>query len=401
MKQNEERCRLINEAQGLMDAVEAEKRSLTAEEHERLDKIFEDVDAFDKRAKAEQAAARVSELSKSLDEPVGRIATAARSAHSVSRSDEEYRAAFKAYLRTGQPQAELRTLSSGTTGGATGGYIVPETTEARIVEKLYETGIMRQLCTVRQTPDDRKIAVESGLGTASYVDEGSAITQNDVSFSQVTIGAHKAATSIQVNRELMDDSVFDLESYLVDKLVLRISRLTDESYLNGTAPNEPSGLLTGLGVGYTLPAGNSVSVTDADEIYEWIHSLAPQYRAGAAILCNDAFIKDLRQLQDANNRFLWQPSLQEGAPSLIAGVPYYTSEHFAKPGGANGTTVSEIVAVYGLFGYHEIYDRGGTEIMVDPYTNSLNWRTNIHVVRRTDSVRTLDDAFKTLKMSAT
>jgi len=40
-------------------------------------------------------------------------------------------------------------------------------------------------------------------------------------------------------------------------------------------------------------------------------------------------------------------------------------------------------------------------MLVDPYTNSLNWRTNIHVVRRTDSVRTLDEAFTTLKMSAT
>jgi hypothetical protein len=31
----------------------------------------------------------------------------------------------------------------------------------------------------------------------------------------------------------------------------------------------------------------------------------------------------------------------------------------------------------------------------------LNWRVNIHVVRRADSVRTLDDAFKTLKLATT
>lgn len=394
---HEERARLITEAQGIMDKVESESRSLTAEEHERLDRIFEDVDAFDARAKQSEAADRVKELSKSLDEPVGRIATAARAAHRISRSDDEYRTAFNAYIRTGQPQAELRTLSSGTTGGATGGYVVPETVEARIVEKLYQDGIMRQLCTVRSTPDDRKIAVENGLGTASYVSEGSAISQNDVSFSQVTVQAHKAATSIQVNRELMDDAVFDLESYLVDKLTLRISRLTEESYLNGTLATEPSGLLTGLSTGYQFSTGTTTTIpqTKAPEIYDWLHSLPVQYRAGAAILCSDSFVKVVRKTQDNVGQFLWQPALAQGAPATIAGIPYYVSEHFA------AVAANAIPAVYGLFRYHEIYDRGGTEMLVDPYTNSLNWRTNIHVVRRTDSVRTLDEAFTTLKMSAT
>lgn len=383
-----------------MEAVEAEKRSLTPEEHERLDRIFEDVDTFDERAKADAKAARVQELAKSLDEPVGRIATAARAAHKESRTDDEYRAAFGTYLRTGQPQAELRTLSSGT--NTAGGYIVPETLENRIVEKLYEAGMVRQLATVRSTPDDRKIAVEGSLGTASWVNEGNAISQVDVSFDQLTIGAYKAATSIQVNRELMDDSVFDLESYLVDKLTLRISRLTEDAYINGDGSNKPSGLLRSIAAGHTLPnaSGQRFEITDAQEVYEWLHSLSPQYRPGAVILCHDKFVKQLRKLQDANDRFLWEPNMQVGAPGSIGGVPYYTSEFHPQPGGATGAQASQIAATYGMFRYFEIYDRGGTEMLVDPYTNSLNWRTNIHVVRRTDSIRTLDDAFSTLKMAA-
>lgn len=381
-----------------MEAVEAEKRSLTPEEHERLDRIFEDVDTFDERAKAEAKAARVQELAKTLDEPVGRIATAARAAHKESRTDDEYRAAFGTYLRTGQPQAELRTLSSGT--NTAGGYIVPETLENRIVEKLYEAGMVRQLATVRSTPDDRKIAVEGSLGAASWVGEGSPISQVDVSFDQLTIGAYKAATSIQVNRELMDDSVFDLESYLVDKLTLRISRLTEDAYINGDGNAKPTGLLDSLSPGFTLTTtAQRFEVTNAAQIYDWLHSLAPQYRPGAVILCHDTFVKQLRKLQDANDRFLWEPNMQAGAPGSIGGVPYYTSEFHPKPGGATGTIAGSVAATYGMFRYFEIYDRGGTEMLVDPYTNSLNWRTNIHVVRRTDSIRTLDDAFSTLRMA--
>jgi len=39
--------------------------------------------------------------------------------------------------------------------------------------------------------------------------------------------------------------------------------------------------------------------------------------------------------------------------------------------------------------------------MVDPYTNASTWSVNVYVVKRTDAVRTLDEAFKTLVTPAT
>lgn len=397
---DETRARLIAEAQELMSSVEAEKRSLTGEESEKLDRILAEVDSLDSRHKTEEKAARISALAADLEKPVGRIASAARSA-AKNASGDEYRSAFYHYLRSGVASQELRTMSSGTTGGATGGYVVPETLENRVVEALYEAGMIRQLATVRSTPDDRKIAVEGSLGVANWVGEGVAITQADTAFSEITVGAYKAATSVQVNRELMDDAVFDLESYLVDKLALRIGRLQEEAYLVGSGSAQPKGLLTGLAAGYTVPNATSqtLKLTDAKLIFDWLHSLAPQYRAGAVILCHDTFVKQVRQLQDSNGQFLWQPSMQSGVPGTLCGVPVYTSEFHTKPGGSNGSTAAQVVATYGLMRYFEIYDRGGTEMIVDPYTNSLNWRVNIHVVRRTDSIRTLDAAFSTLKLA--
>ena len=395
---NEERARLITQAQTLMAAAEAEKRALTAEESERLDTVLAEVDGLDAQTKTAERSARVAELAAGLDEPVRRIASAARSAS--KHGSDEYRAAFYHYLATGQPN-ELRTMTSATDN--IGGYVVPQTLENRIVEKLYQSDVMRQISTVRSTPDDRKIAVESTLGSASWVLEGGAISQADVQFAQKTVNAWKAATSVQVNRELMDDAVFDLESYLVDKLTLRIGRLMEEAFVVGDSNSKPTGVLQGLGAGYTVGNGTTqtLKLTDPTLIFEWLHSLAPQYRAGAVILCHDKFIKQVRQMREAasSGAFLWQPSLQAGVPGTLCGIPVYVSEYHPKPGGANGSTAGSVVATYGLFRYFEIYDRGMTEMLVDPYTNSLNWRVNIHVVRRADSVRTLDDAFKTLKLA--
>lgn len=400
MKQDETRARLITQAQDVMKAAEAEQRALTAEESAKIDAILADVDSLDAETKTQERSAKVSELAKSLDEPVRRIASAARSAS--KHSEDEYRAAFRHYLATGIGSPELRTMTSGTNN--IGGYVVPNVLENRIVEALYESDVMRQISTVRSTPDDRKIAVESTLGTANWVGEGGSITQTDVQFDQKTVDAHKAATSVQVNRELMDDAVFDLESYLVDKLTLRIGRLMEDAYVNGDGSGKPTGVLNSLSAGYTVPTNTSqtLKLTNPELIFEWTHSLSPQYRPGAVILCNDLFLKQVRQLREGSGTgaFLWQPSLQAGIPGTLAGIPVYVSEFHPKPGGSNGTTAGAVVATYGLFRYFEIYDRGMTEMLVDPYTNSLNWRVNIHVVRRTDSVRTLDAAFKTLKLAA-
>ena len=39
---------------------------------------------------------------------------------------------------------------------------------------------------------------------------------------------------------------------------------------------------------------------------------------------NDATLKEVRQLKDSNNQYLWQPSLQLGNPAQLLGSPVAT-----------------------------------------------------------------------------
>ena len=39
---------------------------------------------------------------------------------------------------------------------------------------------------------------------------------------------------------------------------------------------------------------------------------------------NDATLKEVRQLKDSNNQYLWQPSLQQGNPDILLGSPVAT-----------------------------------------------------------------------------
>lgn len=405
---HEQRAAAITSAQTMMKEAELSNRALTGEEQEQLDRMFEEVDRLEGEIRTATHKAKLDTLSKSLEKPARQIATAHRAAS--DHSETEYRAAFFKYLKSGQDD-EIRALNRGT--NADGKFVVPETTEARISELLYQQNVMRRISTVRSTFDDRKIPIESTLGTAGWVAEAGAISQVDVQFGQVTIGAYKAATSIKASREVMDDAVIDLESYVVDKLTLRIARLEEDAYVNGDGSGKPTGVLNSLSAGFTVPNGTSqtLTLTNPALVFDWVHSLKPQYRPGAVILTSDKFISQLRKMRDGSGgtvgAFIWEPAgasptnaMRDAAAGTIAGIPYYISEFHPEPGGANGSTAGAVVATYGLFRYFEIYDRGRTEMLVDPYTNSLNWQVNIHVVRRSDSKRMHAEPFKTLKLAA-
>lgn len=397
--QHETRARLITQAQTLMSTVEKEARSLSSEESQTLDRILADVDKIDAEARHAERASKVSGLVKSLDEPIGRVAHAVRSA--ARSNSDEYREAFFHYLRSND-SSELRALTIGS--ASAGGYTVPTTTEARIVEKMYQASIIRNLATVRSTPDDRKIAVENGLGTAAIVGEAGSISANDVSFSQVEVGAYKYATRITVSRELMDDSAIDLEAYIVDKLSTRIARAQEEHFWDGVDSSDfPMGVIDGLAAGKTATAGQvSSGLTKPEDIFDWLHTLAPQYRSGAVIVTSDQVVSQIRKMREGSGTgaFMWEPNgpstaMRDGAAGTIAGVPYYICEY------VDAIAAAKVVGVYGQFSNYEIYDRGQTEILVDPYSNAANWQVNLYVVKRTDAVRTLDEAFKTFKMNTT
>ena len=105
------------------------------------------------------------------------------------------------------------------------------------MEALEEENVFRQMAKViRTSSGDRKIPVVATKGTASWIDEEGAYTESDDSFGQVSIGAYKVGTMIKVSEELLNDSVFDLESYIAKEFARRIGRKRKKRFLPETVP---------------------------------------------------------------------------------------------------------------------------------------------------------------------
>nr|DAY93005.1 MAG TPA: major capsid protein [Caudoviricetes sp.] len=181
-------------------------------------------------------------------------------------------------------------LSVGT--DADSGYLVPDEFEHQLIDKLQEENFFRSLATVIHTSGDRKIPVVTGHGEASWMEENGLYPDSQDTFGQQSIGAYKLGTAIRVSEELLNDSVFDLESYIAGEFARRIGTKEEEAFLIGDGRNKPTGVFPSAELGVTA---NGASIT-FDDVIDLYHSLRIPYRRKAVWLLNDATIKALRKI---------------------------------------------------------------------------------------------------------
>ena len=246
----------------------------------------------------------------------------------------------------------LNALQVGT--DTEGGYLVPDEYERTLIEALEDQNIFRQLAHVIHTSSgERKIPVVASKGTASWIDEEAAYPESDDSFGQVSIGAYKLATMIKISEELLNDSVFDMPSYIAKEFARRIGAAEEEAFFTGNGTGRPLGILAatgGAGVGVTAAKTDAVTF---DEVMDLFYSLRAPYRRNSVFIMNDSTVKALRKLKDGQGQYLWQPAVTAATPDTILNRPVYTSTFMPTLATGNKTIL------FGDLGYYWVADREG------------------------------------------
>ena len=246
----------------------------------------------------------------------------------------------------------LNALQVGT--DTEGGYLVPDEYERTLIDALADQNIFRQLAHVIHTSSgERKIPVVASKGTASWIDEEAAYPESDDSFGQVSIGAYKLATMIKISEELLNDSVFDMPSYIAKEFARRIGAAEEEAFFTGNGTGRPLGILAatgGAGVGVTTAKADAVTF---DEVMDLFYSLRAPYRRNSVFIMNDSTVKALRKLKDGQGQYLWQPAVTAATPDTILNRPVYTSTFMPTLATGNKTIL------FGDLGYYWVADREG------------------------------------------
>jgi HK97 family phage major capsid protein len=300
------------------------------------------------------------------------------------RATPEYRKAFWAAMRQG-PAVTREVLA--TLSVSADGNIVPVEYDRVLVQKLVNQNVMRQLATVIQTSNDRKIAIENAVGSADWAAE-SAVAHNDDSsddptFSQITISAYKLSRIQKISEELLQDSLFDLPGYLAGKFGQAFGIAEEAAFVNGNGSGKPTGVVGSASAGVTAASATDI---DPDELFNLYHSLKRAYRVNASFLMNDSTALLIRKKKDSTGRYVWQPGLQPGMPDTLLSKPVYISD--AMPTVA--TTAKSLL--FGDFSYYTIAERSQRTLVRLNELYAANGQVGFRSVERLDGKLTLAEA---------
>ena len=393
LEMREKRAKAWEATKAFLDTKRDDNGLLSAEDTATYDKMEADVVSLGKEIdRLERQAA--------IDMELGRPTSSAILTKPEKPSDEKtgrasaaYKAAFWNNMRgiiTSEVRNDLKIGSD-----PEGGYLVPDEFERTLVEALQEEDIFRKYATLITTSSgDRKIPLVSARGEASWVEEEGTIPSSDDTFGQITIGAHKLATLIKVSEELLNDSAFNMESYISRAFAKRIGTKEEEAFITGDGTGKPIGLLAATGgaeLGVTTAAASDIKL---DEMLDLFYSLRAPYRNKAIFMMHDLTVKAIRKLKDANGQYLWQPSIKEATPDTILGRPLLTSAYMPEMA-ANAKTV-----MFGDFSYYWIADRQGRIFRRLNELYAETGQVGFLATQRVDGRLTLPEAVKVLQQKS-
>ena len=395
----EKRAKAWEAAKAFLDSHRKENGVLSAEDDAAYTKMEQEITDLGKEiARMERQEALDAELNRPVNKPLtgkpGGRADADDAKDKTGRASDDYRKNFWNAMRSKAPMpAVTNALQVGT--DSEGGYLVPDEYERTLVEALEEENIFRQMAKVIKTSSgDRKIPVVASKGTASWIDEEGAYPESDDSFGQVSIGAYKLGTMIKVSEELLNDSVFDLQSYISREFARRIGAKEEEAFFTGDGKGKPLGVLAATGGAETGVTAASATAVTADELMDLYYSLKSPYRKKSVWVLNDSTIKAIRKLKDNNGQYLWQPSLTAGAPDMILGRPIKTSAYM--PAIAAGAKT----IAFGDFSYYWIADRQGRSFKRLNELFAATGQVGFLASQRVDGKMILAEAVKVLVQKA-
>ena len=388
----EKRAKAWDTARDFLDSKRRPDGTLSVEDSKTYDALEQTIVDLGKEIQRMERQAEIgAEMEKATSAPIFTTPVAQNAEpEKTGTASAEYNKAFWNSIRNRNFIDVHNDLQIGT--DSEGGYLVSDEFERKLIEALEEESIFRQMATVIKTSNgDRKIPIVTSKGEAVWMDEEEQYTLSDDAFGQASLSAFKLGTAIKVSEELLNDSVFDLPTYIAREFARRIGAKEEEAFFVGDGSGKPTGIFNATGGAEegTTTAGANITF---DDVMELFYSLRSPYRKKAVWVLNDSTVKALRKLKDGNGNYIWSPSVSAGLPDTILNRPYKTSSY-----------VPEIAAgakcmAFGDFKYYWIADRSGRTFKRLNELFAMTGQVGFLASQRLDGKLILPEAIKTLKI---
>ncbi|UCS17412.1 UNVERIFIED_ORG: phage major capsid protein [Hafnia paralvei] len=302
----------------------------TDEQRAEWNNAKSELDGLDERINREEELRRQDQKYISDREPEQR-----NNQNTEGTQDEKRAHVFDKWMRSGagelsseerQVLKELR--AQGVSPSEKGGYTVPSTFLAQVVEQMKAYGGIASVAQIMNTSDGKTIEWPTADGTneiGELLGENNEASEEDTDFGMADLGAKKLSSKIiRVSNELLQDSAIDMEAYLARRISERIGRGEARYLIRGTGagtPQQPKGLVAS--VSGTTSTASATGFT-WKEMNTLLHSIDPAYRNGPKFrwAFNDKTLQKIEEMEDGQGRPLWLPNIVGGTPATVLNVPY-------------------------------------------------------------------------------
>ncbi len=323
----------------------------------------------------------------------------------------QYKSAFYSLVRHGDIERlnadQRKAMSAGS--DPDGGYLLPTPTVGRMVKKLYEQSVMRQVANVLTISTDAlEGIVDNDEADAGWVSEiGDRPDTDTPQIGKYRIEAHEMYAQPKVTQKLIDDAATDVEAWLAEKIADKFGRVEGNAFVNGNGVGKPKGLFAystaatgddvrawGTFEHILTGANGDFHTTKADPLQDLLGAFKDQYLQNASFLMRREVRTKIRKLKEAtSDRYLWEPGLQLGQPDRLLGYPVRIDQYI--PTIATGS----LSLAFGDFREaYTIVDRIGVRTLRDPYTAKPYVR--FYSTKRSGAGAINTEAVKFLKFSA-
>ncbi|WP_157029119.1 phage major capsid protein [Clostridium saudiense] len=302
----EQRADLALELTRIVESVEAEQRAFTDEEIARVDEIKKE------KEKIERTLILIEEQRDFNNIP------AKKSASEEGLELEER--AFANYIRG---VVETRTATNLAVGD--NGAVIPKTIAQKIIKKVYDISPIYQLATRYNVKGDLTIPYydeSSSAITTAYATEFTDLESSSGKFLNIELKGYLAGALTKVSKSLLNNSNFDLISFVITAMAESIARFIEKELLKGS-PSKITGLST---VKQKVTAASATAVT-ADELIDVQEMVPDVYQAGAIWIMNKSTRSAIRKLKDNDGNYLLNKDVSAKWGYTLLGKDVYTSEN--------------------------------------------------------------------------
>lgn len=321
----EKRNSLVEKVNAMFAKAETEVRGLNEEENAKYDELTAEIRSLDEtmeKMKQQFKATEVPEDEKRSADPAP--------AEPAEKVEER---AFAQLIRENR---------AGEMAKSANGAVIPETIANRILDTVKQIAPLYALATKFNVPGKLDFPVASGKITTAYANEFTALTSSAVTFTQRQLDGFLVGALSKVSISLINNSQFDITSYVVNKVAESIALFLENEIINAT---KEDGKMLGILADDSGVVGKVETVGDlptADEYIAIQAEIPEQNQAGCRWLVSKATLLAMRQLKDENGRYFLQNDLTQGFGYTFLGKPVMVSDQMVD----NKVVYGDFSAVY-------------------------------------------------------